>query len=245
MMGESTSDLKLRQPELRRETESPLRFSESVFLQSGQTAVASNTGGPHQPVSLCQRVEKDASGKVGCHTRTGNTPLCQSCTLLLLLCLSHLYHTGFGIIRMLSRGLICPWCEGTEEERLAATRAGTLFSQGLLGIYVPLCFPTSFPFCNRSVQDYISSSLHHSPPCTGIRECARGGESLLACLSLLSLSTLAVERETPSGFSFKIDPHERLSCRLRPCIPPPPSLSPSFSFPFFLKKQTVRIQGAL
>lgn len=177
-------------------------------------------------------------GKVGCHTRTGNTPLCQSCTLLLLLCLSHLYHTGFGIIRMLSRGLICPWCEGTEEERLAATRAGTLFSQGLLGIYVPLCFSTSFPFCNRSVQDYHSSSLHHSPPCTGIRECARGGESLLACLSLLSLSTLAVERETPSGFSFKIDPHERLSCRLRPCIPPSPSLSPSFSFPFFLKKQT-------
>lgn len=108
-----------------------------------------------------------------------------------------------------------------------------------LGIYVPLCFPTSFPFCNRSVRDYHSSSLHHSPPCTGIRECARGGESLLACLSLLSLSTLAVERETPSGFSFKIDPHERLSCRLRPCIPPSPSLSPSFSFPFFLKNQTL------
>lgn len=76
-------------------------------------------------------MEKDASGKVGCHTRTGNKPLCQSCTLLLLLCLSHLYHTGFGIIRMLSRGLICPWCEGTEEERLAAARAGTLFSQDL------------------------------------------------------------------------------------------------------------------
>lgn len=183
-------------------------------------------------------MEKDASGKVGCHTRTGNTPLCQSCTLLLLLCLSHLYHTGFGIIRMLSRGLICPWCEGTEEERLAATRAGTLFSQGLPWDLCSSVFPHLI-----SVLQPISPGLYLEfpsplPSLHGIRKCARGGESLLACLSLLSLSTLAVERETPSGFSFKIDPHERLSCRLRPCIPPPPSLSPSFSFPFFLKKQT-------
>lgn len=65
MMGESTSDLKLREPELRRETESPLRFSESVFLQSGQTAVASNTGGPHQPVSLWSACGERCVGESG------------------------------------------------------------------------------------------------------------------------------------------------------------------------------------
>lgn len=109
-------------------------------------------------------------------------------------CCSHPHLTGTSAIRILGSSFICPWYRQMDWMGLAADLWEPISLRTYLGIYVPLCFLISLPFCNQSAQKHHSSALRHSAPCAGrVMVWARGGESLQLWCILLSASPPVVE----------------------------------------------------